>query len=63
MTRHDFANLRRSHGSQRAVAQRIGVGFRTLQRLESGTIANDEGNVPDKYKHMILGLARKGGEA
>ena len=53
MTPATFAAIRRDHGSQRAVAKRLGIGFRTLQRIEAGTMGNP---IPDKYAHMIRGI-------
>lgn len=50
----EFATLRQSHGSQRTVAARLGIGFRTLQRVEDGTMGDP---IPAKYEHMIRGLS------
>ncbi len=53
MTPNEFTALRQSHGSQRKVAVSLGIGFRTLQRVEDGTMGNP---IPAKYAHMIRGL-------
>jgi len=54
MTPAEFAEQRKRHGSQRAVAKMLGIGFRTLQRLEDGTTGDP---IPAKYALMIGGLA------
>ena len=53
MTPSTFRTLRTNHGSQRAVAKHLGIGFRTLQRLEDGTYGDP---LPEKYAFMILGM-------
>jgi hypothetical protein len=53
VTRAEFIDQRKRHGSQRAVAVLLGVGFRTLQRVEDGTMGEP---IPVKYEHMIKGL-------
>lgn len=59
MTPDQFRDARQAIGSQAKAAPIIGVSRWTLIRIESGQKGNP---IPDKYKHMILGLARKGGE-
>lgn len=34
MTPDQFIAIRKRHGSQRAVAEKLGIGFRTIQRAE-----------------------------
>ena len=53
MTPSAFRTLRTSHGSQRAIAKELGIGFRTIQRLEDGTYGDP---IPAKYANMIVGL-------
>ncbi len=53
MTPFVFHSFRRAHGSQRAVAKKLGIGFRTIQRLEGGKLGDP---VPDKYRRLILSL-------
>jgi hypothetical protein len=60
MTPTEFTEQRKRHGSQRAVAVLLGIGFRTLQRIEDGTMDDP---IPAKYAMMIAGLsASKGGK-
>jgi hypothetical protein len=54
MTPSEFTDQRKRHGSQRAVALTLGIGFRTLQRIEDSTMGDP---IPAKYAHMIKGLA------
>lgn len=54
MTPNEFTALRQSHGSQRKVAARLGIGFRTLQRVEDGTMGDP---IPEKYAMMLRGLS------
>jgi hypothetical protein len=54
MTPTEFTAARQRHGSQRAVAVLIGIGFRTLQRVEDGTMGDP---IPVKYERMIAGLS------
>lgn len=54
MTPAEFTEQRKRHGSQRAVAKMLGIGFRTLQRLEDGTTGDP---VPAKYALMLKGLS------
>lgn len=54
MTPRDFTLARQPLGSQRAVAKLLGIGFRTLQRVESGEYGDP---VPVKYQRMIAGLS------
>lgn len=56
MTPFGFHSIRKAHGSQRAVAKRLGIGFRTLQRIEAGQYDDP---IPEKYAHMIRGLLIK----
>lgn len=53
MTPSLFHFLRRTAGSQRAVATRMGIGFRTLQRIEAGTLGDP---VPVKYQRLIRAI-------
>jgi hypothetical protein len=53
VTPSEFTEQRKRRGSQRAVAARLGIGFRTLQRVEDGTMGDP---IPAKYAHMIKGL-------
>jgi len=53
MTPTKFSDQRKRHGSQRLVAKKLGIGFRTLQRIEDGTMGDP---IPAKYEHMIVGL-------
>jgi hypothetical protein len=55
LTTTDFTSERKRHGSQRGVAKLLGIGFRTLQRIEGGTMGDP---IPDKYAHMIKGLSK-----
>lgn len=57
MTRTAFAELRKEMGSQRKVAALLGVGIRTVQRIENGSLGDD---VPTKYRRLILGLSDGG---
>lgn len=54
MTPQQFAYARDNIGSQRAVAKLLGIGFRTLQRIESGEYGDP---IPVKYENMIRGLS------
>lgn len=54
MTPAEFTEQRKAHGSQRAVAALLGIGFRTLQRIEDGTMGDP---IPAKYAMMIAGLS------
>jgi hypothetical protein len=54
VTKAEFTAERQRHGSQRAVAVMLGIGFRTLQRVEDGTMGDP---IPAKYAHMIKGLS------
>lgn len=58
MTPAEFTAARQSHGSQRAVAKLLGIGFRTLQRIEDGTMDDP---IPAKYAMMIAGLTASKG--
>jgi transcriptional regulator with XRE-family HTH domain len=54
MTPSEFTAARKAHGSQRTVATRLGIGFRTLQRIEDGTMGDP---IPAKYELMLKGLS------
>lgn len=60
MSPDQFKSERGFHGSQRKVAARLGVGFRTLQRIEAGSMGDP---VPVKYENMLRGLSRQEGIA
>lgn len=51
MTPTEYRTLRASHGSQRVVAARMGLGFRTVQRLEKSSA-----DIPQKYVTLIMDL-------
>lgn len=53
MTPFVFHSFRRPYGSQRTVAKKLGIGFRTLQRIESGQYGDP---IPEKYRRLILSL-------
>lgn len=53
MTPSEYKSHRLALGSQRASAKRLGIGFRTLQRIEDGTNGDP---IPLKFENMILGL-------
>ena len=53
MTPLTFHSHRRAHGSQRKVAAQLGIGFRTLQRIEGGKLGDP---IPNKYERLILSL-------
>jgi transcriptional regulator with XRE-family HTH domain len=53
MTPQEFSYARFACGSQRAVAKLLGIGFRTLQRVESGEMGDP---IPLKYERMVQGL-------
>lgn len=53
MTPAEYTAVRQRHGSQRTVAVLLGIGFRTLQRVEDGTMGDP---IPVKYERMIVGL-------
>jgi transcriptional regulator with XRE-family HTH domain len=55
MAPRGFHAIRQAHGSQRKVAARMGIGFRTLQRIESGEMGDP---IPEKYANMIRGFAK-----
>lgn len=57
MTPTAFATLRKSHGSQRAVALRLGIGFRSLQRIEKGVYGDP---IPIKFANMLNGISTEG---
>lgn len=61
MTPDGFKAIRRSIGSQREVADMLGVNRRTIERMEHGhsNFVDDAGQVPDKYTTMILDLDRE----
>lgn len=60
MTPAQFKAIRHSIGSQREVADMMGVNFRTVQRLESGHHNFiEDGQVPNKYCQAILNLYRE----
>lgn len=52
MTPSDFATLRKTHGSQRVMGPRLGVHWRTIQKIESGEFGDP---VPVKYELMLRG--------
>lgn len=54
MTPIYFKHIRWQHGSQRSVAKRLGIGFRTLQRIEGGKLGDP---VPLKYQTLLLSLS------
>ncbi len=54
MTPTEFKTLRSTQGAQRPTAKRLGIGFRTLQRLEAGTYGNP---IPVKYELAMLALS------
>ncbi len=56
MTPTVFTAIRKTYGSQRAVASRMGIGYRTLQRCEDGTNGDP---VPLKFQNMLRGLPPK----
>lgn len=53
MTPLAFRLMREYFGSQRAVAKKLGIGFRTVQRIECGKLGDP---IPDKYRRLILSL-------
>jgi len=47
-----FTTLRQAIGPQRHAARILGIGFRTLQRLEAGELGDP---LPLKYANLIRG--------
>lgn len=56
MTPSEYALLRKFHGSQRAMGPRLGIDWRTVQRIEAGEMGDP---VPLKYELALLGYASK----
>ncbi len=54
MSPHEYALLRKSHGSQRAMGPRLGIHWRTIQKIEGGEFGNP---VPLKYELGLRGYA------
>ena len=52
MSPADFAALRKSHGSQRAMGPRLGISWRTIQQIEKGGYGDP---VPLKYELLLKG--------
>lgn len=52
MTPTEYATLRKTQGSQRGMAPKLGVHWRTLQRLEKGDWGNP---IPVKYELALRG--------
>jgi len=48
-----FTTLRKAFGSQRSVSARLGIGYRTIQRVEMGQRGDP---IPNKYERLILSL-------
>lgn len=53
MTPIEYATLRKSHGSQRAMGPRLGIHWRTIQCVEAGEFGDP---IPKKYELAIRGF-------
>lgn len=59
MTPTEYKTLRKALGSQRASSKRLGIGFRSLQRVEAGEYGDP---IPVKFENMLNGLSPKQGQ-
>lgn len=50
----EYATLRKSHGSQRAMGPELGIHWRTIQKIEKGEFGDP---VPTKYALALIGYA------
>lgn len=54
MSPAEYAALRKPHGSQRAMGPRLGIHWRTIQKIEKGDFGDP---VPLKYELALKGYA------